>query len=69
MPGHAGQVDVNFIAPLSPASTKKYNGKVERSHRVGAEEFHPMLRGVVIDDTALSARPGSTDVPWDRSLA
>ena len=130
MPGHAVQVDVKFIAPLSSASRKKYyqftaiddctrlrvlriydrlnqktaiqfadflldkfpfrveaiqtdngsesqsafhwhladrgirhiyikpatprlNGKVERSHRIDGEEFYRMLKGVVIDDTAL----------------
>jgi transposase InsO family protein len=27
------------------------NGKVERSHRIDAEEFYQLLDGVVIDDT------------------
>jgi transposase InsO family protein len=39
----AGHVDVK---PRTP----RLNGKVERSHRVDAEEFYRMLDGVVIDD-------------------
>ena len=31
----------------------RLNGKVERSHRIGKEEFHRMLQGVVIDDVRL----------------
>ena len=31
-------------------STPRLNGKVERSHRIDAEEFYRMLDGVVIDD-------------------
>jgi transposase InsO family protein len=34
-------------------STPRLNGKVERSHRIDAEEFYRMLDGVVIDDTKL----------------
>jgi transposase InsO family protein len=34
-------------------STPRLNGKVERSHRIDAEEFYRMLDGVVIDDTGL----------------
>jgi transposase InsO family protein len=34
-------------------STPRLNGKVERSHRIDAEEFYRMLDGVVIDDTAM----------------
>jgi hypothetical protein len=30
--------------------TLRLNGKVERSHRIDAEEFYRMLDGVVIDD-------------------
>jgi hypothetical protein len=30
--------------------TPRLNGKVERSHRIHAEEFYPLLDGVVIDD-------------------
>ena len=37
---------------IKPA-TPRLNGKVERSHRIDAEEFYRMLDGVVIDDTAL----------------
>jgi transposase InsO family protein len=35
------------------ARTPRLNGKVERSHRIDAEEFYRMLDGVVIDDTEL----------------
>jgi transposase InsO family protein len=38
--GHA------YIKPHTP----RLNGKVERSHRIDAEEFYRMLDGVVIDD-------------------
>jgi transposase InsO family protein len=38
-----------YIKPATP----RLNGKVERSHRIDAEEFYRMLDGVVIDDTAL----------------
>jgi transposase InsO family protein len=38
-----------YIKPATP----RLNGKVERSHRIDAEEFHRMLEGVVIDDTGL----------------
>jgi transposase InsO family protein len=38
-----------YIKPATP----RLNGKVERSHRIDAEEFYRMLEGVVIDDTAL----------------
>jgi transposase InsO family protein len=34
-------------------STPRLNGKVERSHRIDAEEFYRMLDGVVIDDTGM----------------
>ena len=30
--------------------TPRLNGKVERSHRIDAEEFYALLAGVVIDD-------------------
>jgi len=36
-----------YIKPATP----RLNGKVERSHRIDAEEFYRMLDGVVIDDT------------------
>jgi hypothetical protein len=29
------------------------NGKVERSHRIDAEEFYRMLAGIVIDDAGV----------------
>lgn len=38
-----------YIAPATP----RLNGKVERSHRVDAEEFYRRLEGVVIDDSEL----------------
>jgi transposase InsO family protein len=38
-----------YIKPKTP----RLNGKVERSHRIDAEEFYRMLNGVVIDDTGL----------------
>lgn len=41
--GHA------YIKPATP----RLNGKVERSHRIDAEEFYRLLGGVVIDDTNL----------------
>jgi transposase InsO family protein len=34
----------------SKPRTPRRNGKVERSHRIDAEEFYRMLEGVVIDD-------------------
>jgi transposase InsO family protein len=37
---------------IKPA-TPRLNGKVERWHRIDAEEFYRMLDGVVIDDTEL----------------
>ena len=38
-----------YIKPKTP----RLNGKVERSHRIDAEEFYRLLDGVVIDDTEL----------------
>lgn len=38
-----------YIKPATP----RLNGKVERSHRIDAEEFYRLLDGVVIDDTEL----------------
>jgi transposase InsO family protein len=38
-----------YIKPATP----RLNGKVERSHRIDAEEFYRMLDGVMIDDTKL----------------
>jgi transposase InsO family protein len=34
-------------------STPRLNGKVERSHRIDAEEFYKLLDGVVIDESGL----------------
>ena len=38
-----------YIKPATP----RLNGKVERSHRIDAEEFYRQLKGVLIDDTQL----------------
>ena len=38
-----------YIRPATP----RLNGKVERSHRIDADEFYALLEGVVIDDTGL----------------
>jgi len=35
----------------------RLNGKVERSHRIDAEEFYRMLNGVVVNDCARRSRP------------
>jgi transposase InsO family protein len=39
-----------YIKPRTP----RLNGKVERSHRIDAEEFYRLLEGVVIDDAQVS---------------
>ena len=36
-----------YIKPATP----RLNGKVERSHRIDADEFYKLLEGVVVDDT------------------
>ena len=38
-----------YIRPATP----RLNGKVERSHRIDADEFYRMLDGVVIDDAGV----------------
>ena len=38
-----------YIKPRTP----RLNGKVERSHRIDAEEFYRLLDGITIDDTGL----------------
>ena len=38
-----------YIKPRTP----RLNGKVERSHRIDAEEFYALLDGVVIDDAKI----------------
>ena len=38
-----------YIKPATP----RLNGKVERSHRIDAEEFYRQLKGVLIDDAQL----------------
>ena len=40
-----------YIRPATP----RLNGKVERSHRIDADEFYRLLDGVVIDDSGLFA--------------
>jgi len=35
-----------YIKPRTP----RLNGKVERSHRIDAEEFYQLLDGILIDD-------------------
>jgi transposase InsO family protein len=42
-----------YIKPATP----RLNGKVERSHRIDAEEFYRMLEGVVIDGHRAVQRP------------
>jgi transposase InsO family protein len=42
-------VEHHYIRPRTP----RLNGKVERSHRIDAEEFYRLLDGVIIDDTNL----------------
>lgn len=42
-------IDHVYIRPATP----RLNGKVERSHRIDAEEFYRMLGGVVVDDSTL----------------
>jgi transposase InsO family protein len=37
----------------SKPATPRLNGKVERSHRIDAEEFYRQLKGVLIDDAQL----------------
>jgi hypothetical protein len=39
-----------YIKPRTP----RLNGKVERSHRIDAEEFYRLLDGTVIDDAKSS---------------
>jgi transposase InsO family protein len=41
-----------YIRPATP----RLNGKVERFHRIDAEEFYRMLDGVVIDDAGVFKR-------------
>jgi len=42
-------IDHVYIKPRTP----RLNGKVERSHRIDAEEFYRLLDGVTIDDVGL----------------
>jgi transposase InsO family protein len=42
-------IDHVYIKPATP----RLNGKVERSHRIDAEEFYRLLDGVVIDDAGV----------------
>jgi transposase InsO family protein len=50
-PWHLLDRGVNHVY-IKP-STPRLNGKVERSHRIDAEEFYRMLDGVVIDGSKL----------------
>ena len=48
-----------YIKPRTP----RLNGKVERSHRIDAEEFHRLLDGAIIDDprsSTTSSKSGRT---------
>lgn len=61
--GRTDHTDVLAPAPhvrgclsTTPA-TPRLNGKVERSHRIDAEEFCRMLEGIVIDDTEVFNDP------------
>lgn len=40
-----------YIRPATP----RLNGKVERSHRIDADEFYKLLEGIVVDDSGLFA--------------
>ena len=42
-------IDHVYIRPATP----RLNGRVERSHRIDADEFYRLLESVVIDDTGL----------------
>ena len=42
-------IDHVYIKPATP----RLNGKVERSHRIDAEEFYRLLDGIVIDDAGV----------------
>ena len=42
-------VSHHYIKPRTP----RLNGKVERSHRIDAEEFYALLDGLVIDDAKI----------------
>jgi transposase InsO family protein len=43
----------NVRRPADQSSDRRLNGKVERSHRINAEEFYRQLKGVIIDSTEL----------------
>ena len=38
---------------LVKPATPRFHGKVERSHRIDAEEFYRLLDGITIDDAEL----------------
>jgi transposase InsO family protein len=50
---HWHVLDRGILHVYIKPSTPRLNGKVERSHRIDADEFYRMLEGVVIDDTKL----------------
>ncbi|MGW4644571.1 integrase core domain-containing protein [Sphaerisporangium sp. NPDC004334] len=47
---HWHVLDKGIAHTYIKSRTPRLNGKVERSHRIDAEEFYRMLEGVVIDD-------------------
>jgi transposase InsO family protein len=50
---HYHVLDAGVGHVYNKPATPRLNGKVERSHRIDAEEFYRQLEGVVIDDTQL----------------
>ena len=44
-----GAIGHVYIRPATP----RLNGKVERSHRIDADDFYRLLEGVVMDDNGL----------------
>jgi transposase InsO family protein len=44
-----GKIALSYIPPGAP----RLNGKVERSHRIDAEEFYALRDGLVIDDAKI----------------
>jgi transposase InsO family protein len=46
-------MDVKFVEPVKGPRKPRLNGKVERSHRIDAEEVYRLLDGQVIDDAKI----------------
>lgn len=44
------KLDKAIVHTCIKSRTPRLNGKVERSHRIDAEEFYRLLDGVIIDD-------------------